>query len=83
MKPDLSKGQVPKEILVKIRRNSSGTDGLRTRSLRCPYCNHRSILVFEDSVGHVQVKCTKCGKESIYNVKLRTITCYVVERYFP
>lgn len=83
MKLDLSKGQVSKEILVKIRRNSSGTDGLRTRSLRCPYCNHRSILVFEDSVGHVQVKCTKCGKESIYNVKLRTITCYVVERYFP
>ena len=78
MKLDLSKGQVPKEILIKIRRNTVGTDGLRTRSLRCPYCNHRSIIVFEDSVGHVQTKCTKCGRESIYNVKLRTTGCYVL-----
>ena len=83
MKPDLSKGQVPKEILVKIRRNTAGTDGLRTRSLRCPYCNHRSIIVFEDSIGHVQAKCTKCGKESIYNVKFRTAGCYILESCIP
>ena len=78
MKLDFSKGQVPRESLIKIRRNTAGTDGLHTRSLRCPYCNHRSILVFEDSAGHVQTKCTKCGRESIYNVKLRTAGCYVL-----
>lgn len=83
MKLNLSKGQVPEEILIKIRRHTAGTDGQRTRSLRCPYCNHRSIIVFEDSTGHVQAKCTKCGKESIYNVKLRTDTCYVMERCYP
>lgn len=71
MKLDLTNGQVSDEILEKIRKNSAGTKSLKTRNLKCPYCNHLSIVVFEDSRGHVQAKCRKCGKESIYNVMLR------------
>lgn len=71
MKLDLTNGQVSDEILEKIRKNSAGTESLKTKNLKCPYCNHLSIVVFEDSRGHVQAKCRKCGKESIYNVMLR------------
>ena len=34
----------------------------------CPYCNSKSIRVFEDTRGHVQTKCKVCGKETVFDV---------------
>ena len=70
MKLDLSDG-LPDSVLENVRRHSAGTEKQNTRTLVCHYCNHKAIIVFEDSQGHVQAKCKKCNKESIYNVVLR------------
>jgi len=70
MKLDLSAG-LPQEVLAKVRRHADGTNGLKTRVLVCHYCEHKAIIVFEDSRGHVKAKCKKCNRESIYNVVLR------------
>jgi len=62
---------LPEYVLANIRKHSEGADNLKSRTLKCHYCEHNSIIVFEDSRGHVQAKCKKCGQESIYNVVLR------------
>ena len=38
------------------------------RTVRCPYCCHILIFVFNDTHGHIKSKCKSCGKESIVNV---------------
>lgn len=35
---------------------------------KCPYCKHNSIIVFEDTRGHVQAKCKVCGRETVFDV---------------
>ena len=70
MKVDLTEG-LSEELLSKIRRHKDGSENLKSRALRCHYCNKKAIIVFEDSHGHVQAKCKNCGRESIYNVVLR------------
>ncbi len=56
------------EILQNIRKHEAGTNGLKRRALRCHYCNHKEVEIFEDARGHVKAKCGKCGHEAIYNV---------------
>ena len=36
--------------------------------MKCPYCGHNSIAVFEDTKGHVQAKCKACGRETVFDV---------------
>ena len=70
MKLDLKNG-LPEDVLAKVRKHSAGTENLKKRTLVCHFCDHKAIVVFENSRGHVQTKCKKCNKESIYNVVLR------------
>lgn len=56
------------EMLAKIRKSESDVASQKQRSLVCPYCKHRSIVVFEDTRGHVQAKCKVCGKETVFDV---------------
>ena len=58
------------EILQRIRKHEAGTSGLGKRPLKCLYCGHKEVEVFEDARGHVQAKCKKCGREAVYNVVL-------------
>lgn len=58
------------EVLQRIRKHEDGIAGLRKRALRCHYCGHKEVEVFEDARGHVKAKCKKCGREAIYNVVL-------------
>ena len=41
---------------------------------------HLSIIVFEDTRGHVQTKCKACGRETVFNVlemrRLRRLRLY-------
>jgi ribosomal protein S27E len=62
---------VPEPILERVRRHSAGTEAMKTRTLKCHYCQHSAIVVYEDSRGHIQARCKKCGEESVYNVVLR------------
>lgn len=36
--------------------------------IKCPYCQHNSIVVYEDTRGHVETKCKKCGKITVFDV---------------
>ena len=42
MKLDFSNG-VPPDVLDRIKRVKREVDGLESRSLYCPYCNHQSL----------------------------------------
>mgnify|MGYP006993152702 CR=1 FL=1 len=56
------------EMALKIRRARNAVASQKPRTIRCPYCLHNSIIVFEDTRGHVQTKCKLCGKETIFDV---------------
>jgi hypothetical protein len=70
MKLDLKHG-LSDTVLARVRRHSAGTEGLKTRQLKCHFCEHKTIVVYEDSRGHVKAKCKKCNQEAVYNVVLR------------
>ena len=36
--------------------------------LKCPYCQHNAIAVYEDTRGHVESKCKKCGRITVFDV---------------
>ena len=44
------------EMQIKIIRAKDAIASQRPRIVRCPYCRHNSIIVFEDTRGHVQTK---------------------------
>ena len=62
---------LPEEMIAHIRRHKAGADNLRPRAIGCHYCKHKAVIIYGDSNGHIQTKCKKCGKESIYNLALR------------
>ncbi len=70
MKPDFPDGISP-DVLAKIRRLKNEVEGMETKNLYCPYCNHRAFVVYQDARGHVQTRCKKCGQEAIFNVVFR------------
>ena len=41
------------EMLVKIRMARNAIASQKPRMVKCPYCKHNSIIVFEDTRGHV------------------------------
>ena len=56
------------EMLVKIRMARKAIASQKPRMVKCPYCKHNSIIVFEDTRGHVQAKCKACGRETVFDV---------------
>ena len=42
------------EMQIKIIRAKDAIASQKPRIVRCPYCRHNSIIVFEDTRGHVQ-----------------------------
>ena len=68
------------EMQIKIIRAKDAIASQRPRIVRCPYCRHNSIIVFEDTRGHVQTKCKACGRETVFNVlemrRLRRLQLY-------
>ena len=75
----LLKPQTP-EMQIKIIRAKDAIASQKPRIVRCPYCRHNSIIVFEDTRGHVQTKCKACGRETVFNVlemrRLRRLQLY-------
>ena len=56
------------ELMMKVRRARAAVASQKQRIIRCPYCHHNSIVVFEDTRGHVQSKCKFCGSENVFDV---------------
>ena len=44
------------EMLDKIIRAREAIAAQRPRYIKCPYCQHNSIVVYEDARGHVETK---------------------------
>ena len=83
MKPDFSNG-VPPEVLRRIRGEQDEVKGMESKSYFCPYCNHKTVVVYQDAHGHIQPQCKRCGKEAIYNVSFRIAgTYYLTLRTTP
>lgn len=56
------------EMQIKIQRARRAITSQKMRMVKCPYCGHNSIAVFEDTKGHVQAKCKACGRETVFDV---------------
>lgn len=56
------------EMQEKIKRARRAIISQKTRMVKCPYCQHNAIAVFEDTRGHVQAKCKRCGRETVFDV---------------
>lgn len=50
------------ELMAKIRRARDAIAEQKPREVRCPFCGHRLAKIFEDTRGHLETKCSKCGK---------------------
>jgi phage FluMu protein Com len=70
MRLDLKDG-LSEEMLARICRDANGTPGLKNRPLICHYCGHKVMMLFEDTRGHVEIKCRKCDRVSTYNIFFR------------
>ena len=63
------------EMQEKIKRARRAIVSQKTRMVKCPYCQHNAIAVFEDTRGHVQAKCKRCGRETVFDVlSMRRLT---------
>ena len=56
------------EMMGKIVRARQAIAAQKPRYIKCPYCQHNSIVVYEDTRGHVQAKCKVCGRETVFDV---------------
>lgn len=66
------------EMLEKIVRARTAIASQKERELKCPYCLHNAITVYEDTRGHVETKCKKCGRITVFNVlSMRRLKSYL------
>lgn len=68
MKKNIRVTEPSPEMLAKIRRARTAIATQKERSLKCPYCKHNAITVYEDTRGHVEAKCKKCGQVTVFDV---------------
>ena len=55
-------------MMAKIRMARNAILSQKQRAIKCPYCQHNTIIVFEDTRGHVGTKCKACGREVVIDV---------------
>lgn len=78
MKKNIRVSEPSDEMREKIQKARHAISGQKMRMVKCPYCKHNSIAVFEDTRGHVQAKCKVCGRETIYDVlSMRRLRLYL------
>ena len=56
------------EMKAKIIQARMAVSSQKQRFLLCPYCKHKTIAVFEDTRGHIETKCNKCGRITAFDV---------------
>ena len=66
------------EMMGKIIRARQAIAEQKPRFIKCPYCQHNSLVVYEDTRGHVETKCKKCGKVTVFDVmNMRRIVVHI------
>lgn len=81
MGKDIRVSEPSAEMLKKIRRARLAISNQKMRMVKCPYCGHNSIAVFEDTRGHVQAKCKRCGRETVFDVlSMRRLLLHLKKR---
>ena len=68
MRKNIRVSEPSAEMQMKIQMARQAISSQKMRMVKCPYCHHNSIAVFEDTRGHVQAKCKQCGRETVFNV---------------
>ena len=53
----------------KARDSLKESEGLTPRIIRCPECDHRIMLAFDDCKGHATLYCNKCHEYRTINFK--------------
>ena len=56
------------EMQMKIIRARKAIAQQKPRYLRCPYCQHNALAVYDDPRGQVETKCKKCGEITVFDV---------------
>lgn len=78
MKRNIRVKEPSPEMQLKIKRARHAILSQEMRTIKCPYCGHNAIYVFEDTRGHVQAKCKVCGRETVFNVlSMRRLLLYL------
>ncbi len=65
---ELKTSEPSQEMLDKIVRAREAIANQEARYIKCPYCRHNSFVVYGDTKGHVQSKCSKCGRITVFDV---------------
>lgn len=73
MKKNIRVSEPSPEMQEKIRRARCAIVNQKMRMVKCPYCGHNAIAVFEDSRGHIQAKCKACGRETVFDALISAI----------
>ena len=68
MKKNIRVSEPSAEMQEKIKKARHVIATQKMRMVKCPYCGHNTIAVFEDSRGHIQAKCKLCGRETVFDV---------------
>ena len=68
MKKNIRASEPSAEMQEKIKKARYAIANQKMRMVKCPYCEHNTIAVFEDARGHVQAKCKLCGRETVFDV---------------
>ena len=68
MRKNIRVSEPSAEMQMKIKMARHAISSQKMRMVKCPYCKHNSIGVFEDTRGHVQAKCKVCGRETVFDV---------------
>ena len=78
MKKNIRVSEPSDEMREKIQKARHAIASQKMRMVKCPYCKHNSIAVFEDTRGHVQAKCKACGRETVFDVlSMRRLHLYL------
>ena len=64
-KEEVRTREMPPDLAEKVRAALEAVRDQKRRFIKCPHCMHNTIAVFEDTRGHVQTKCPRCGRECI------------------
>ncbi len=61
---------------MEILRTRQAIEGQQYYMMKCPYCHRSTIRIFDDTQGHIQVKCKACRKETVFDVgRIRAENC--------
>ena len=59
--------EIPEDLSAKLDEALEAIRGQKKRFIKCPFCQRNTIAVFDDARGHVEAKCPRCGRISVFD----------------